>query len=307
MNRSLFLPLPEEAARPSVPRGPLKRVDPEALFSLDGLRRAWLKVRAAGGGPGVDGVSIQRFEQELETNLAALRAELLAGQYKPQPVKRLLAPKPGGGLRPLALWALRDKVAQRVVYDCIAPYFEREFLPCSFGFRPGLGVADAVRAVLAHRDANRRWVADVDIKDCFDSLDSDLLLRLVGRQVKDRTLLNLIAAWLNARVFNALQGPWTKAGAAQGAIISPLLANVYLHPVDQQLTGQGYHLVRYADDLLLCCQYKQQARQALGATSAALKQVKLQLNPHKSRVVHFDEGFKFLGVFFLRQEYFELK
>jgi group II intron reverse transcriptase/maturase len=307
VNESIFLPVTlETEVPPAAPRGPLKRVDPAALFSPDSLRRAWLKVKANGGGPGVDGVSIRQFEAGLEANLADLQAELLSGRYKPQPVKRLLAPKPGEGLRPIALWALRDKVAQRVVQDCISPYFERDFLPCSFGFRPGLGVADAVKTVLAHRDAHRRWVADADIKECFDSLDPALLLHLVRQQVKDATLLNLIRAWLNARVFNSLRGPWAKAGAAQGAIISPLLANIYLHQVDLQLTGQGYHLVRYADDLLICCRQKQQAQAALRATAEALKQVRLQLNPHKSRVVHFDQGFKFLGVFFLRNEHFKL-
>ena len=307
MSRSLFLPAQVGAELLTAPRGPLKRVDPQVLFSLDALRRAWLKVKATGGAPGVDGVSIRRFEAELETNLAALQADLLAGRYRPGPVKRLLAPKPGEGLRPLALWTLRDKVVQRVVHDCIAPYFERQFLDCSFGFRPGRGVADAVAAVLAHRDANRRWVADIDIKDCFDSLDPNLLMRLVRRQVKDPTILRLVRAWLDAKVFNALRGPWTRAGAAQGAVISPLLANVYLHQVDLQLTRQGYHLVRYADDLLICCRRKQRAQQALQAAEAALRQVKLQINHHKSRVVHFDQGFQFLGVFFLRNEHFYLK
>ncbi len=307
MSRSLFLPAHVGAELLAAPRGPLKRVDPQALFSLDTLRRAWLKVKATGGAPGVDGVSIHRFEADLEANLTALQAELLAGRYRPGPVKRLLAPKPGEGLRPLALWTLRDKVVQRVVHDCIAPYFERQFLDCSFGFRPGRGVADAVAAVLAHRDANRRWVADIDIKDCFDSLDPDLLMRLVRRQVKDPTILRLVRAWLDARVFNALRGPWTRAGAAQGAVISPLLANVYLHQVDLGLTRQGYHLVRYADDLLICCRRKQGAQQALQAAEAALARVKLQINHHKSRVVHFDQGFQFLGVFFLRNEHYYLK
>jgi len=307
MSRSLMLPADVGAGLLTAPQGPLQRIAPESLFAMDALRRAWLKVRVAGGAPGVDGVSIRRFETDLENNLAALQAELLAGRYRPQPVKRLLVPKPGSGLRPLALWALRDRVAQRVVYDCVAPYFERQFLDCSFGFRPGRGVSDAVHAVLAQRDAHRRWVADADIKDCFDSLDTSLLVGFVRQQVKDPTILRLIRAWLDARVFNALRGPWTRAGAAQGAVISPLLANVYLHQVDLQLTRQGYHLIRYADDLLVCCQRKQQAQEALRATEAVLARVRLQLNHHKSRVVHFDQGFQFLGVFFLRNEYFYLK
>lgn len=306
MDRSLFWRVagPDEAA--VVPPGPLRPVKPDLLFSPDTLRRAWLKVRAVGGGPGVDGMTIERFETNLEANLAALRADILHRRYRPQPVKRLLAPKPGGGLRPLALWALRDKVAQRVIYDCIEPYFERHFLGCSFGFRPGLGVADAVKLIVAHRAANRRWVADVDIKDCFDSLDRSLLLRLVAEQIKDKFILGLIDLWLNARIFNELSGLPARTGAAQGAILSPLLANIYLHQVDLQLTRQRHHLVRYADDMLVCCRYKQEAERALRDTAAALRQVKLELNPHKSRVVHFDQGFKFLGVFFLKNQYYFL-
>jgi retron-type reverse transcriptase len=168
MSRSLFLPPDTGTELLAAPRAPLRRVAPQALFSLDALRRAWLKVRATGGAAGVDGVTIQRFEADLEANLTALQADLLAGRYRPQKVKRLLVPKPGGEARPLALWALRDKIVQRLVHDCIAPYFERQFLDCSFGFRPSQGVADAVRAVLTYRDAHRRWVADADIKDCFD-------------------------------------------------------------------------------------------------------------------------------------------
>ena len=307
MSRSLFLP-PEVGAnlrRP--PRGPLKRVNPLVLFSADALRRAWLKVKQAGGGPGVDGVSIARFEADLDANLRDLRRDLLRKRYRPQKVKRLLAPKRGQGLRPIALWTLRDKVVQRLVADCIAPYFEREFLDCSYGFRPGLGVKEAVAAVVNHRAANRRWVADIDIKDCFDSLDPKLMARLVRRQVKARPILALIEAWLKAEVFNDLSGPHTPAGVSQGSIISPLLTNIYLHQVDVRLTRQKFHLVRYADDMVICCRRKQDAQQAMRAVAAALNQVYLSLNPHKSRVVHFDQGFQFLGVFFLRNEYFFLK
>jgi len=304
MSRSLMLPA-EEAEQGLV--GPLRRIDPQALFSLDVLRRAWLKVKATGGGAGVDGVTIRRFESDLEANLSALQAELLAGRYRPRPVQRLLIPKPGEGLRPLALWTLRDRIVQRLVHDCIAPYFERQFLACSFGFRSGRGVADAVQAVLACRDAHLRWVADADIQDCFDSLHPDLLMGFVQQQVHDPTLLQLIRAWLDARVFNALRGSGVKAGASQGAVLSPLLANIYLHQVDLPLTQAGYHLVRYADDVLICCRRKQEAHQALEAITVALARVQLQLNPRKSRVVHFDQGFQFLGVFFVRHEHFYLK
>jgi group II intron reverse transcriptase/maturase len=307
MTRSLFLPPPTEEKLRAFPRGPLKKIKPGVLFSLDTLRRAWLKVKATGGGAGVDGVTIERFERDLERNLKQLRADLLSQRYRPQPVKRLLVPKPGGDWRPLGLWALRDKLVQRVVYDCIEPYFEREFLECSFGYRPDRGVRKAVQAIIAQRQANRRWVADIDIQKCFDSLDPALVQRFVRWQVHDPFILHLIKAWLNANVFNDLSAWGTLAGASQGAVISPLLANIYLHEVDRQLTRQKFHLIRFADDMLICCRRKQEAERALQATGAALQQVRLELNPHKSGVVHFDQGFQFLGVFFLRNEFFYLE
>lgn len=307
MTQSLFLPPPTSKDLQAAPRGPLKPVKPKVLFSLDALRRAWLKVRATGGGAGVDGITIKRFEDELDDHLRQLQADLLARTYRPQRVKRLLVPKANGELRPLGLWTLRDKVAQRVVYDCIEPYFEREFLDCSFGFRPRRGVKDVVKTVIAQRNAHRRWVADIDIKKCFDNLDPDLVLRFVRRQVHDPTILRLIQAWLKARVFNDLSGPGAVAGASQGAVISPLLANIYLHQVDVPLTRQGFHLIRFADDMLICCRRKQQAQQAMQATGEALQRVRLELNLYKSQVVHFDQGFQFLGVFFLRNEHFYLE
>ena len=306
MTKSLFIPPSSEAELRAKPRGPLKRIKPSVLFSMDALRRGWLKVRAAGGGAGVDGVTINAFEADLEKNLARLRSELLKQRYRPQRVKRLLVPKVNGGLRPLALWSLRDKVVQRVVNDCIEPYFEQQFLDCSYGFRPGRSIADVVKTIIKHRQANRRWVADIDIKNCFDSLDPNLLMRFVRRRVRDPFILHLIEAWLKAHVFNALSGPGAIAGASQGAVISPLLANIYLHQIDLQLVKQRYHLVRYADDLLICARRKVEAQEALQATAQTLQKVRLELHTQKSQVVHFDQGFQFLGVFFLRNEYFYL-
>jgi group II intron reverse transcriptase/maturase len=192
------------------------------------------------------------------------------------------------------------------VLDCIEPYFERHFLPCSFGYRPGRSIAQVVQVIIAHRQAHRRWVANIDIKDCFDSLNPDLLLHFVHQQVTDPLILKLIKAWLSAQIFNEMSGVKATAGASQGAVISPLLSNVYLHQVDVLLAQQQYALIRYADNMLICCRQKGEAEQALQAAAGALKQVRLEINPHKSGVVHFDQGFQFLGVFFLRNEYFQL-
>jgi len=276
------------------------------LFSPEAMARAWLQVKANGGGPGVDGKTIRDFEARLEENLEALRQELIRGTYRPQPVMRVLVPKPKGGLRPLAIWTLRDRVAQRVVYDYLEPIFEEGFLDCSYGFRPGRGVEDAVQAVLSHRDDGCRWVVDADIKNCFDSMDSRLLMRFLRRKVRNRIVLRLVKAWLDARIFNPAPGEKGRAGASQGGILSPLLCNIYLHPFDVEMTRRGLRLVRYADDFVILCRHKRGAEKALKAAERTLARLKLNLNPHKTRIVHFDQGFKFLGVFFLRNEHFYL-
>ena len=165
---------------------------PHPAFSRDALHRAWRQMRASGGGPGVDGESIRAFESDLEVKLAELGQELEKGTYRPRGVRRVFVPKPKGGLRPLAIWTLRDRVAQRAVYNYLEPTFESQFLDCSHGFRPGRSVQTAVDAVLAGRDAGLRWVLDADIKDCFDEIRPDLLMRLVRQQVRDKVILRLL-------------------------------------------------------------------------------------------------------------------
>jgi group II intron reverse transcriptase/maturase len=274
-------------------------------FGADALRRAWRQVRASGGGPGVDGVSIRAFETNLEAELADLGRELDRGIYRPRGVRRVFVPKPKEGLRPLAVWALRDRVAQRAVYNYLEPVFEPQFLDCSYGFRPGRSVQMAVAEVLAARDEGLRWVLDTDVKDCFDSIRPDLLMGMVRQQVRDKKLLCLLEAWLQARILN-VQGQMQTAGTAQGGVLSPLLCNVYLHPFDRAVTGQGLRLVRYADDLVVLCRRRQEVLAAEEAVRRALTPLHLELNRHKTQVVHFDQGFKFLGVFFLRSEHFWL-
>lgn len=274
-------------------------------FAADALRRAWRQVRANGGGPGVDGVDIRAFEADLEGQLASLGEELAQGTYCPRGVRRVLVPKPHEGLRSLAVWALRDRVAQRAVYNYLEPVFEPHFLDCSHGFRPGRSVETAVAAVLAARDAGLRWVLDADIKDCFDTIDAALLMQLVRQRVQDRAMLRLLEAWLQARILNAA-GQVRAASTAQGGVLSPLLCNVYLHSFDEALTRRGLCLVRYADDLLVLCRRRREAEEAGQVVRQALATLRLEINPHKTQVVHFDQGFRFLGVFFLRNEHFGL-
>lgn len=280
----------------------IRPTPPDRLFSRDTLERAWLAIKRAGGGAGVDGMTLSAFEREKETTMAALQAALVGGTYKPQPMRHVLIPKPNGGLRALAIWALRDRIAQRAVYDIIAPAFEPLFLPCSFGFRPGRGVQDAVEALVNQRDRDLRWVADGDIKECFDGIESRRLMGLVQQRVRDPLLNKYIAGWLFAHVLNSADGVPKEAGASQGSALSPLLANIYLHEVDRQVTARGLAYLRYADNFVICCRRKNEAEEALALCGKVLAQWGLALNPHKSRVVHFDQGFPWLGYFFIRRE-----
>lgn len=275
---------------------------PEQLFTLAALRRAWLVVKRAGGGAGADGMTIQKFEANLPAELAALQRQLVSGDYQPRLLRRMLAPKASGGLRPLVLWALPDRIAQRAVYDIIAPAFEAIFLPCSLGFRPGLGVEDAVKRLQQLRDENLRWVVDADIKDCFDSINTQRLLPLVAARVQEPLLLRYVERWLEAKIFNTADGAPQKAGASQGSVLSPLLANIYLHQVDEALTQQQLALLRYADDMVICCRRKSEAQHALVAVHDALTQWGLRLHEQKTRITHFTDGFTWLGHFFVRDE-----
>ena len=274
----------------------------EQLFSLAALRRAWLAVKRTGGGAGADGRTIQKFEANLPVELEELRRQLVSGDYQPRLLRRMLSPKASGGLRPLVLWALPDRIAQRAVYDILAPTFEAIFLPCSLGFRPGLGVEDAVKRLQGLRNENLRWVVDADIKDCFDSINTQRLLPLVAARVQEPLLLRYVERWLEAKIFNTADGAPQKAGASQGSVLSPLLANIYLHQVDEALTQQQIHFLRYADDLVVCCRRKSEAQHALVALHDALTYWGLRMHEQKTRLVHFNDGFTWLGYFFVRDE-----
>jgi group II intron reverse transcriptase/maturase len=283
-----------------------EELDLPGLFSMAALQRAWAVVRRNKGAAGVDGVTIRRFEQELTRNLRELQQELISGTYQPRPLKRILVPKRKGGLRPLGLWALRDRVAQRVVYEYLLPIFEPMFLDCSFGFRPGRSVADAVQKVVTARDANLRWVVDADIEKCFYNIDPRLLMKLVRRRLFHKQVLKLIESWLRVKIFNTADGRPAMAGVSQGNVLAPMLANIYLHEFDLFITKQGLYLVRYADDWVILCRRKREAEEALRSGEQALGRLRMTIHPEKTRLVHFDEGFKFLGHFFVSHQVFKV-
>lgn len=285
----------------------VKAQPPERWCTLAALRQGWLAVKAAKGGPGVDGVSLQQFEANLERELATLRLELISGSYQPRPVHQVIIPKVDVGVRAIAIWALRDRVAQRVIYELIAPVFEATFLPCSFGFRPGYGVQDAIAALEKVRDSNLRWVVDADIQNCFDEIDPTRLLKLVAKRVDDRLLRRYIAGWLQAQILNSADGVPKRAGVSQGNVLSPLLANIYLHQLDEALLQHSPAYLRYADDIVICCRQKAEAERALALCQEALKTLGLQLKERKHPIVHFDQGFTWLGYFWVRRECYRLE
>lgn len=281
-------------------------VAPERLFAPEVVRQAWLAVKRAGGGAGMDGVTIAQFEARLADELQALQQLLASGRYQPKPARQVWVPKANGGLRPLTLWALRDRIAQRVVYDLIVPEFEPIFLPCSFGFRPGLGVQDAVKALQKQRDAGLRWVVDADIEDCFGAIPTERLMGLVAQHIHDRLLLRYIRGWLDADIMNSADGRPRKTGTSQGSVLSPLLANVYLHQIDLAMMEERLAFLRYADDFVICCRRRRDAELAREFCDPTLAQWGLRLNGYKTQIVHLDQGLTWLGHFFVRNECFVL-
>ena len=279
----------------------------ESAFSVDALRRAWLVVRQNKGRGGSDGETVAQFERHLELNLRDLQAELLHGRYRPRKVTQILVPKPSGRWRPLTLWAVRDKIAQRAVYNYLEPLFEPRFLDCSYGFRPGRSTRDAAQAIQQARQAGAAWVLDADIRDCFGSMDNDHLLQQLRRWRTPQPVCALVRHWLHAEIWNEWAGTPQTAGTSQGGVISPLLCNLYLHSFDQAMQRRGIQLVRYADDFVILAQKKRTIRWARHWAGVQLKRLKLQMHPQKTRITSFDEGFQFVGWFFIRNEMHELR
>jgi RNA-directed DNA polymerase len=381
------------------------------ICAMPNLVAAWRAVRGniavsrRAHSCGVDEVSVAAFEQQWEANLAELAHAMLEGHYQPLPPRRVQVRRPDGRKRTIGVLAVRDRIAQRAAHQVLGPLFEEQFLDCSYGFRPGRGVEDALHRVLCYHQAGCEWAFDADIAACFDTLDHGLLMGFVAETVRERPVLRLIEAWLEAGVLEtdaevyrvpgawerlldsvtgrlrsassgylprwtgededmqalvaddgwerrellkrvgtdallaglamtrpvvgktlpglrrlarrkrviwgaagltgvaALAGTWLllrrlaprPLGTLQGGALSPLLANVYLHRFDQAMTGAGQSLVRFADDFVLCCPERGAAERAGELAARELAHLRLRLNPAKTRVVSFEQGFRFLG------------
>jgi RNA-directed DNA polymerase len=271
----------------------------------DVLWTAWGEVRANRGAAGVDGVTIGDVETSgVGDFLDELAAKLRAGTYRPRPLRRAYIPKPGrpGQLRPLGIPCLADRVVMAAAKIVLEPIFEADFLPTSYGFRPGLSAHHALETVRQTATwRGKGWVLDADIQSCFDEIDSHALLCQIERRVCDRRMLKLLRAWLRAGVFEGGIVSAIEAGTPQGSPISPLLANIALHTLDEAWAGGAQRLgtlVRYCDDFVVLCATREQAEQARELVAAVLDVVGLRLHPEKTRVAHLArgaEGFDFLG------------
>jgi len=262
------------------------------------LEAAWEKVFANGGAAGVDGQSLERFDAGEELYLEELAAALREGSYRPQPVKRVEIPKGDGGRRPLGIPTVKDRIVQTAVKFVLEPIFEVSFHPMSFGFRPGRSCKDALREVDRLIGEGHCYVVDADLKSYFDSIPHERLMQRIEERVSDGRILGLLRSFLAQDILREMQR-WTPlTGTPQGAVISPLLANIYLHPLDERMSGLGYRMVRYADDFVVLCKSREEALAALAQLRAFADENGLSLHPDKTHIGdcrQAGEGFEFLG------------
>jgi RNA-directed DNA polymerase len=264
----------------------------DKVHRRDVLQRAWGQVRRNNGAPGIDQTTLADVEEYgVARLLDELEAELKAGACRPLPARRVFIPKPGTDeRRPLSIPSVRDRVVQAAVKIVIEPVFEADFLPCSFGFRPKRGAHDGLQVLLDESFRGSRWVVETDVADCFGSIPHSGLMSAVEERISDRRLLALLRAFLRAGVMEqgSVRRPVT--GTPQGGVVSPLLANVYLHRLDRAWRGAYGTLVRYADDALVMCRSKGQAVAALARLTALLADLGLEPKAAKTRIVHLTEG-----------------
>lgn len=269
----------------------------DKIWAMPNLAEAFQEVKANRGAPGVDGVTIKAFESNLEDNLEALQTALRNKTYRPKPVKRVYIPKADGTQRPLGIPTVGDRVVQAAARRILEPIFEAKFRDRSYGFRPGRSAHMALERIREDLRQGYRYVIDADLKSYFDTIPHDKLIEAVKEEVVDGSVLRLLSSFLQAGVMDGGSYYLNETGTPQGGVISPLLANIYLHPLDALMEERGHRMTRYADDFVICCRSRKGAERVLKSVIALLeRKMGLKVHPVKTRIVNnWEESFTFLG------------
>ena len=273
----------------------------DKVYRRDVLERAWVDVRRNGGAAGIDRTTIADVQEYgVSRLLDELVADLKVGRWRPSPARRVFIPKPGSReLRPLSIPTVRDRIVQAAVKIVLEPIFEADMLPCSFGFRPKRSTHDALQVLVDESWRGRRWVVETDIANCFEAIPHDKLIQAVQERVCDRSVVQLLRGMLRAGVMHDGQVRRSVTGTPQGGVVSPLLANIYLHRIDRAWDAREHGvLVRFADDVVVMCSTERQAKAALAQLRVLLADLGLEPKAAKTRIVQLavgGEGVDFLG------------
>lgn len=270
----------------------------ESSITLNSLSLAFLAVKENHGCAGVDGVTIEQYESNLDINLKIMHTELSEHTYSPLPLLKILVDKGNGEGRALCIPTVRDRIVQAAVLQIIEPILEREFEDCSFAYRKGRSVKQAVYRIKEYYDQGYHWIVDADIDAFFDSVDHTLLLAKFKKYVRIPYIQKLIELWLKAEIWDGESLTISQKGIPQGSPISPILANLFLDELYEELLKKGYKYIRYADDYVILCKQPEDAKHALQLSKQVLEKLLLQLD--EEQIVSFEQGFKFLGVVFIR-------
>ena len=281
----------------------------DKVYSPENLLNAWKRVRANKGGAGVDNMSVEMYSKHVEQRLLKLSEKLKNEEYKPNAIKRVMIDKPGSKeKRPLGIPTVEDRVVQTAIRNVIEPIFEIKFSENSFGFRPKRGCKDALRIVYSKLYEDYQYIVDADLKGYFDTISKPKLMELVKVEISDSKVLKLIENFLNQSVFDGLETWIPEFGTPQGAVLSPLLANIYLNSLDWLMADNNYLMVRYADDFIIMCKTRESAEKALSIVKEWTDKAELILHPEKTKILDsMQDEIEFLGYRFVKSKNYEQK
>jgi group II intron reverse transcriptase/maturase len=269
----------------------------DKIYKLKNLELAWEKVKRNKGAAGIDGQSIDEFENNRVENLKRLHDGLKNKTYQPQPVKQQLIPKSGqpGKYRPLGIPTIFDRVCQQAILNRLEPIFEPVFDEANFGYRRGRSTKDALRKIWKEIEEGNEWIVDADLRDFFGSACHQKLLTLFNQRIADGRVLTLLESIMKAGCIAEGKRLSTEQGVPQGGVISPLASNVLLTPFDREMRRKGYQLTRFADDWVVTCRTRAEAQAVLEFATKVLNKLGVVLNKEKTKIVHVRRGFEFLG------------